>query len=249
MMETDAKLNQLFSALNNRRSLGIKPTTKVAIISTPRCGSSLFCERLGSTSQLGEPREWFNRRYLQAYQAEMGGGKINLTGYINWLIEKTTSSNGVFSVNFHVNQYMDWKKNGVDLLRLDFDYIYRVYRADRLSQAYSYAKARLTDQWSASSTASVALDEGVPYPKVIKSLMDIAVQDQFYQTHLADQVRREYCYEIFCENDDPYREVLEDIGCQSVPLIAPERRVQRTSRDEKELTRIKNYIGVGYGSV
>ena len=68
VITTEERLIDIFSDIDKHPDFPIKEITKkVAIVSTPRCGSSMFCDVLRNTDRVGDPKEWINKRYLSAY--------------------------------------------------------------------------------------------------------------------------------------------------------------------------------------
>lgn len=73
---------------------------------------------------------------------------FNFQNYLDFVLKKTTSLNGIFAVNFHVDQYQNLLRNHrIDLFKLNFDRVYYLSRRDKLGQALSLTKAIITDQW------------------------------------------------------------------------------------------------------
>ncbi len=80
---TDELLMDLFSDLDGRPDFPVKDIRKkVALVSTPRCGSSMFCDILKRTEKVGDPREWINPRYVEAYGKYFGLNNIDLGQYL-----------------------------------------------------------------------------------------------------------------------------------------------------------------------
>ena len=61
--------------------------SNIALLSTPRSGSSLLGDRIINTQQLGTLREWINPRHMRAYLQVTGEKQLNLTRYLD-LIRK-----------------------------------------------------------------------------------------------------------------------------------------------------------------
>ncbi|HEX5756819.1 MAG TPA: Stf0 family sulfotransferase [Arenimonas sp.] len=243
---TDEMLLGLFRDLRDRPD-GPAPSRKIALISTPRSGSKLFCKALIGTGRFGEPKEWMNFRYLSAYATVMGSPNVDVGQYLDFVARKTTSSNGVFALNIHVEQFLQWRKKGLDILKLGFKRYYRIYRGDRLAQALSLAKARITDQWSASNQARRELPPGgVPTVTVLEALRDIGVQDAAYEELLASQVRMTFRYEDFSRDDEDFRRLLADCGIEHGDLahIGSSKQIQRDAADVQRYQQLRQYLGV-----
>ena len=87
----DERLYALFEQLRNAAGRSQPPRKKVAIISTPRCGSKFFCESLASTGRSGYPAEWMNPSYVNAYARVLKPTNLKLSEYVNFIIGRTTS--------------------------------------------------------------------------------------------------------------------------------------------------------------
>lgn len=218
---------------------------KIAIISTPRCGSSLFCNVLKGTGLLGDPAEWLNMRYLKAYGQYTKNNNIDMNAYLEFVFRKTTSQNGVFAVNFHVEQYIELMKFKFDTLSLGFDHVYFLSRREKLDQAYSLAKASLTDQWSADAKSTHMVEE-IERSSIFNALTHIVTSEDFYQKNLKQHTSREFYYEDFSDLDTPvsFVEVLNDTLTELPEDIVfqSSMRKQRTSEQPASLLQFKQYL-------
>ena len=242
----DERLYALFEQLRNAAGRSQPPRKKVAIISTPRCGSKFFCESLASTGRFGYPAEWMNPSYVNAYARVLKPTNLNLSEYVNFIIGRTTSPDGVFSLNFHVDQFMYWQKRGVDLLSMYFDRIYHLQRRNKFAQALSYAKANMTGQWRVTDkpTRHVPTDE-ITNSIVIGALHQLSLWDEFYESHLARFVHRSYCYEDYLSDPSYFYDVLDDCGIERQGIVDFNCavRIQRVDSDRTVLSRLENYLG------
>ncbi len=242
----DDFLSCLFQELNQREDYIIDSNTqKIALISTPRSGSSLFCDLLQKSNQLGEPREWINLRYIAAYAKLTGTGEVNIRDYIDFIIQKTTTKNGFFSINFHVSQYTELKNKGIDIFALNFDKIYYIYREDKLAQAYSLAKANLTDQWSSTNLVnSQSGDLTISNHQVIRSLLEIVSSEDYYHQHLENRCNMAFSYEDFSRLDgtEAFERLFYDLGIDF--NLHPESILKRQSNeaDKLNIEKLKNYL-------
>lgn len=232
-------------ALENLPLRGTQPTKKIAILSTPRCGSTYFCGMLASTGLFGRPNEWFDPQTLKTYLRHRNIASFNVADYARELLLKTPTDNGVFSVNIHVGQYVYWRTQAFDLLSLGFDKIFYLRRRDQVAQAYSFAKAVATDQWKSSQerrrhkTPDDILDGDI--------LRALALQSQwngYYDAHLARHVDREFHYEDFAGNSDIFRTLLRDCGVEGADNIrfTTATEVQRTDDDLRRIRAFKAYL-------
>jgi len=187
-----------------------------------------------------------NIRYVKAYTRLFALKDVDLNQYLQFVMTKTTTPNRVFTLNFHVEQYMEWQKNDLDLLRLGFDKLYYVYRKDKLAQALSFAKARLTDQWSAKSQPRMESPSGeINHSDIFKALYHLSLQDEYYKVHLAKHVQREYCYEDFTTSNSCFHDVLADNGIeyQDIHRFTSGMTIQRGARDIQRMHDLVSYLG------
>ena len=98
-MNTEERLEQIMAELCRRPDRGVAPRVRIAVLSTPRCGSTMFCDGMTQTGALGEPLEYFNPRYIAAFSRVTGQRQVNLQQYKTLVENKTVSENGVFSAD------------------------------------------------------------------------------------------------------------------------------------------------------
>lgn len=247
MNTTQELLDERYRALSDRPD-GPAPSKKVAVISTPRTGSSLFCERLTQTQVCGFAAEWFNPVYIKSYCRVFDITDFDFDAYRNFVIRKTTTPNGVFSVNFHIRQYMHWQKKGFDILGLEFDRVYYIHRKDRLAQALSLLKARTTKQWSSDTKA--VKEFSVPESlnsAIIAILGEIALWDEYYEETLSHYAHRDFTYEAFQNDPSLTAEILADCAIEYTAPAKPEAQMKRQSNtaDHERLERLRLYLGGG----
>jgi LPS sulfotransferase NodH len=244
----EQRLDGLFDKLRHAAERPQPPERKVAIISTERCGSKYFCESLANTGKFGYPAEWLNTIYVEAFFRVFRPGNLTFSEYLNFITSRTTSSNGIFSLNFHVDQYMHWQKQGVDLLSIGFDRIYYLRRKNKLAQALSYAKALATGQWRSSDRPSADISIGqVTKPMVLETLYKLSLMDEFYEKNLASHVHKIFDYEDFSRNTSCFHEVLRDCGVEhkDISEISCGLQIQRTENDAAFLRKLEKYLGCG----
>jgi LPS sulfotransferase NodH len=223
------------------------PLRKVAIISTPRCGSKYFCSALGATGRFGDPMEWLGPEWAQAYAKLTGAHEVDLGVYLKFILARTTTPNGVFTLNFHVYQYMHWRRQGIDLMRIGFDRVYCLARRDRLAQALSLAQARRTGEWSSLHWTPEASQQANPEPSLVtdteifKALHDLSLMDEQYRALLADRTAATFWYEDFTSNDAAFRRVLSDNGVEHSDLVSFSSPL-RQQRGESAQARIEQLL-------
>src|SRR5688572_13725077 len=113
---TNLAIEAIFSRVLARPRLPLADIRRrYAIVSTPRCGSTMFCDVLTRTAAAGTPGEWINTRYMEIYAAMHGLANINVQEYLADVMAASASDSGVFGIHFHVLQYVDLRKQDIDL--------------------------------------------------------------------------------------------------------------------------------------
>lgn len=244
----DERIIQIYRDLENRPDF---PRTqirkKIAIISTPRCGSSLFCDVLLNTGKFGYPGEWFNPRFFLGYRRFFKLTQINLHTYLDFIQKKTTSPNGVFSVKFHVNHYRQLLNNNhFDLFALNFDRIYYLNRRDKLAQAISLRRALLTGQWTSTTRPINNLPEKTSRSSAIEQLLFISKLEDFYESHIKKYVNCTFYYEDFrsLTDTDIFSQIMTDSGASKHNSgWETSMSKQSDSVSKEELVVLKKYLG------
>lgn len=209
----DDLLQALFARLDMVQRDNAKSIRKIAIFSTPRSGSTYFCNALSNTQKMGEPLEWFNNRFLENYRSYFKKKDFKLADYVDFIFTKTSSDSGTFSTKILVEQYLYFlNEYKFDLLSLNFDEIILVDRRDKIAQAYSYSKALATDQWSSLATSFVKLNPvDIKNSSILNSLYHIASWEEFFESHLSNKINFKYTYEDFTKSKNFPLEVLKDL--------------------------------------
>lgn len=117
-----------------------QPSRIMAMLFVPRSGSTLLACLLQRTKVIGFLLEYFadvNIAYLRQRLPD------NFKSYIDQLFILRTTSNGYFSYKLSA----DILQQARDVLVQEPDYIVIVDKDDKLAQARSYTKARLTQEW------------------------------------------------------------------------------------------------------
>lgn len=138
------------------------------LCTTQRSGSTYLCDLIAHTDVLGRPREYFvedwlkriaSRPYLELPQGE----EVGFVQYLERVIEKTTSPNGVFGLKILQPHLLDMLRRlrEYDAYRTmeDADILARVFpgvrfvwltRRDKVRQAISLLNARQSGVWNSS---------------------------------------------------------------------------------------------------
>jgi len=244
---TDEKLLDLFSDLDKQHDFPVRELQKkVAIISTPRCGSSMFCDILRKTGVIGTPLEWVNMRYLGAYSKYFELNNIDMSQYLDFIYRKTTSPNGIFAINFHIEQYVEMLKHKFNIFDLNFDKSYYLFRKEKINQAYSLAKASITDQWSFDTKSTNELKSKIGREKILQALIQISrSEDYYYDKNMKSFIDKEYFYEDFSSLDttSTFSEILCELEIPpSKTHWTTSMKKQSKEEDWSELNTLKEYL-------
>jgi LPS sulfotransferase NodH len=191
------------------------PRVSFVVCALPRSGSSLLCELLARTELAGAPSEFFDHNQMNEFRRVW---RIDtLDDYLDALLAKKTSPNGVFGCKVHYHQLVD--ALGGRHVGTVFPNLHLVYisRRDRVRQAVSFAKASQTEQWTSQHDPPVeppAYDAGQ-----IRSLLDWIEREEVawerYFTKRAAPLHR-VVYEEFVETME--KTVVDVMRFLEVPL-------------------------------
>ena len=247
---TDARLISVHSEVLARADGS--PSRNIALLSTPRSGSSLLGDRIINTQQLGTAREWINPRHMRAHLLVTGERQLNLSKYLDIIRKKTVTGNGVFSIKIHVSQYQSLLKSGYDIFELiPFDAVIYVQRRQKLAQALSLAKAQVTDHWNSKVEKPTNYDElvsQITHSDILQSLQFILAQEDYVASKHASRVTasaiyedslRDECRTVIGERATTVDAVI-DFSNWSTPSIDR----QSSSRDDEVLSDLKARLGV-----
>ncbi len=130
-----------------------KSRYRYALLSTPRCGSNMVSDMLHQTGVAGDPLEYLNSRFIAGYLRLKGrdhSSPIVLSQYLEEMESRRTSKNGYFGIKIHFEhmaRVFSDTRNFLDYLNL-CDRVIFLRRRDKISQAVSLYKARVTQIWS-----------------------------------------------------------------------------------------------------
>jgi LPS sulfotransferase NodH len=112
----------------------------------PRSGSSLLCELLAATEMAGAPTEFFDLNQMNEFRRIWGS--TTLDEYLDALLAKKTSPNGIFGIKAHYHQLARVLKDvELDAWLPNLHLVY-IRRKDHVRQAVSFALATQTEQWT-----------------------------------------------------------------------------------------------------
>jgi len=146
-----------FDALSPRHDLPTVPVRmRYLVLSNGRTGSSMVGSALWASGLAGVPFEYLNPDYMAPYMRGRPG--LSLDGYMNDIVSRRTTPNGVFGFKLHHHQFMsifrrdDQRAWIEDLLRGQDRFIF-IRRRDKLLQAISGFHARSSKVWNSSVAA------------------------------------------------------------------------------------------------
>ena len=138
----------------------VRPHTSYLICTIPRSGSSLLCEALRNSGLAGHPAEYFSGP--GALTGGPGWEDAAFADYMEELIARTTSPNGVFGVKVMWPQFMDFLQKAShlppfktpylstpELLSIQFPNLHYIFltRRDKVRQAASQYRVIQTGRW------------------------------------------------------------------------------------------------------
>ncbi|WP_158541708.1 Stf0 family sulfotransferase [Pelagibacterium lacus] len=214
------------------------PRRFLAIISTPRSGSTLICDIL-QQMKLGIPHEYFQHAQYAKVCAARWNVPIhfisrlpkNWQQYGNELINHRTTENGIFSLNAHATHLHSflssnlWKNN-------NFEYII-IIRRDIISQAISYAIATQEMSWSSQYTPRTIAKYSFFY--ILRKARELARQYEMILRFSNSITYKVMVYEDFA--GDPSDSVSTTLGISFSNVSTPKLQKQVSSYKEDFSTR------------
>lgn len=251
MKTTEERLLDTMKRLDGQETVPFDNShKKFLILSTPRSGSSLFCDVLNKQGVIGECREWMNLRYIEAYSRYKGTPEVRIEDYVNFVASHTVGGTGIFSLNMHIEQHVQLLQKKIDVFSMmTFDHVIYVTRKNKLAQAVSFAKAAISDQWSSEAAPKV---EGVEpnMGQIAEALSHLIASEGLYEQQLKDKVSKEYVYEDFRELDktQAFRDVLGDLGIDGEFDFSTEMKPQANESSASLAEEFLQYIQGNKGS-
>ena len=237
---------RLYQRLAERPDYPGLPTRKVAFLSTERSGSSFLCDALDNTGQFGIPDEYFSLKYINTWAKlnQFDEGDVDLTKYLDFLFRKTTSANGVFSVKIHAYQHALLKKQGLEFFGLGFDRVYKITRHDKISQAFSFAKADLTKAWQ--SGDKPLAEASVQFTHICRYLQQLAEYDSYMTQHTDRYCHETIVYEEFAgpRQMEIFNRILAENGCPPVSALHTTLAKQSKSEDLGRISQFQQWLGL-----
>jgi len=245
-------------------------TRLLVIASVERTGSTLLCSLLRQTGLAGTPVEYLNiqthnfSRFRQRYGVPQLrftyrplGWLRTRTGRFAWrnitwfepssyrqylasIARVNTTSNGVFGIKMHWNQY---KRHLLDLnLTVDFWNVpvkwVRITRQDEIRQAISFVRAAQTNSWN--SNMEIKRDPVYDGSSIAAALDRISTENADWQTYFEQNNIQplNISYEqLTREMDVTVRRVMEYIGAPIDVIPSPQTKQQSDSTSSEWATR------------
>jgi predicted O-linked N-acetylglucosamine transferase (SPINDLY family)/LPS sulfotransferase NodH len=221
-----AKFDYLMSSERDFAPWNGLPRCRYLICSTARSGSNLVSDMLQQTQLAGQPMEYLNGNYVAAElrvrgQGYIDDGKIDVMAYLAALERRRTSPNGWFGVKAHFEHvekiFLKNQALGRALLKR-FDCFVQLRRRDKLAQAVSLYKARVTQVWSSLDFNFIADDDP-------RRTLSVSFEPEGIMRALADIVRQELAWEHCLESLELpfsvfwYEDFVDDYLGQSARLL------------------------------
>jgi LPS sulfotransferase NodH len=245
MKNTDDLLLDMMTALSKKESVDLNTITKkVLILSTPRSGSTIFCDVLMNTQKIGDCREWFNMRYLAAYGKLVANENVNINEYLQFIMAKTIGNTGIFAVNAHIEDVMFFAQRNTNMLDIGFDHIIYLSRDNKLAQAVSLAKSNLIDSWGSDIQGKPENLSKMNNAEIVNSLKHIIDSDTYYLQHLAKLTQAEYSYEDFSKltTTTIFNDVLKQCGVEYNGSFSSLMQKQRDETSTKLMDDFRDYL-------
>jgi LPS sulfotransferase NodH len=224
-----------------------EPTKGLMVLSTPRSGSTLFCDVLTNDGQVGRCDEWFNEKCYSAWREVVGLDEFHLPAYLDFVKRKTTDPvTGIFALHVHIGQLIEIStKFSFAVGDMGFDELVWIYREDKVAQAVSLARAATTGQWKSGYT-----QEGEPdlsMRNIAHYLFNLTDQDEFYRRAMSQHATMDFAYEQFstlpCGKGSPWNLVLGALGCEPMRNIPkPNTEKQRDYLSKQAARDFRNYL-------
>ncbi|BBK31109.1 LPS sulfotransferase NodH [Stella humosa] len=128
------------------------PIRSYVICASPRSGSTLLTTLLHGTGRMGVPAEYLNPRFLQAemsrrFDVLLDDGRIVGPRYLQALLDRRTTANGVFGIKILMAQMQSWTPVQQFRGLLQGATFLWLRRRDKQAQALSMAMAQATQVW------------------------------------------------------------------------------------------------------
>ena len=223
------------------------------ILSQPRTGSTMVSSALEATGMGGVPVEYFNPEHLKALPRPLTISSLN--NYYRDVVSRRTTSNGVFGMKLHHDQFSPLFVNdgnispaGVKFLK-SFDRIILTSRRDKVAQAISQLVALRTRHWNSWDKA----DQGKQnyafnrndVPEILAHLHDAFSGETFWEQVCSQLDLRplKVIYEDMCR--DPQTELAKVLVHLGLPAGNVSPQTVKLSRDSNREAKQKFLHEIG----
>lgn len=211
----------------------MNPELFYMVCATPRCGSSLLDEFLRNSGLAGNPDEYFSPK--NQYLLQRSWGKPGFADYVDEVVRRGTSANGVFGMKMmwgYFDRFMcNVQRLAENRLRTKQSALYATFpdlsfiwitRRDKVRQAVSHARARQTNIWSVRSEQDrrVGKQPVFSFQQIDFMVRELYLHDMAWQRYFAIHAIRPYTvvYEDFLI--DPLGIVLDIL--RSMGIVLPD---------------------------
>jgi len=122
------------------------------ISATPRTGSTYVADILRQSKILGSPMEYLNPDYYMNSPEATIGKSISLNDYLQSVVQRRTSPNGIFSIHIHHHQILHarakYRFNFFSWIKNHKTVWVHINRKNKVEQAVSLYRAISTGKWS-----------------------------------------------------------------------------------------------------
>jgi LPS sulfotransferase NodH len=179
---------------------GNKPKSiKVAILSTPRVGSTLLSYLLNPYFGESIRREWLHKKFVEAFDEKKQ--KDSIIAYLDFLKNEAFSDCNALGLHFHVNQVITWKQDfGIDIFHyFDFDQVIYMERKDMFAQSFSLAVATESGLWGSEiiNALNIAPNFKVQVSEKAfnQAYKTLSQEKEYYEKHLKHFITHNIEYE------------------------------------------------------
>lgn len=232
---------QLFQRLADTPSAPLSSIEKgLLVLSTPRSGSTMFCDMLSRTGKIGLCEEWFNLGYMKAYIKALRKTSFDIIEYLKFVAQKTVGDTGVFAVHAHTFQLMKQDEfSGIKLSNMHFDFKAYIQRTDYAAQIVSLAIAEKSQQWRCDEKPGPV---DVTLSDCYSAKQRLDYNKQAYYDVYARQMNATYVYESFSlpGHTKSFNEVLVALGKTPCKRFTTSLVKQRNHETAKLTERFRN---------
>ena len=222
---------------------GADASVMFVVCAVPRSGSSLLCELLCLTGLAGAPTEFFDPELMAKFREAWA--VRTLDEYVQALVAKKTTPNGVFGFKAHYHQLANaFREADMSAHFPDLRYIY-ITRDDRIRQAVSYAKAVQTGQWASEHAVTQGREPVFKKDQIDRLLDRVRGQEERWEGLFERRGIRplRLVYEELVESPDrTVLRVLEFIGVEPPQPFLLRRPTLSKQADQESEEWVRRYV-------